>query len=71
MRKFFVLAYLLFGLLFKSIGKDAALPVAVITGKMNEYKAGEMVLLKTEGGMRIKYATYQKKKDNQFAFAVT
>jgi hypothetical protein len=29
-----------------------------------------MILYKAEGGMRVKYASYQKKKDNQFAFAI-
>jgi len=70
MKKFFVLLLVSIGLFVKSFANNNPMPVAVVSGKMNEFKSGEMILYKAEDGMRVKYASYQKKKDNQFAFAI-
>jgi thiol-disulfide isomerase/thioredoxin len=70
MKKLFALVFLSIGLFSKGIAGSNGTPIAVVSGKMNEFKSGEMILYKAEDGKRAKYATYQKKKDKQFAFAI-
>jgi thiol-disulfide isomerase/thioredoxin len=69
MKKFFAFLFLLIGLFARSFAGSPT-PIAVVSGKMNEFKSGEMILYKAEDGKRVKYAAYEKKKDNQFAFAI-